>query len=256
MTANNSNSITMTKISNLQWLLIFVCILFTLNIHAQFKSGVVAYEVIKIGEIIDFKDNEGVQSLANRISEISKDFVYKLSFNESESIFELLPVMTVGKNDMYLKAAKSILNGNNVYYVNKNKEVLITQKNIFGEQYLITENYSDFEWQITNETKKIDEFTCYKAIGFRISTTREMKQKKVQKIAWFCPELPNIYGPFESVGLPGLVLEFQVGQYSFVARKIIKAQEPIIIEKPNTGKKITRQELNAHFYQLANEQDK
>lgn len=56
-------------------------------------------------------------------------------------------------------------------------------------------NYRGFDyynWKITTETKKINNFLCYKAIPIE---------------ARFCPEIPLPYGPENYAGLPGSIFE-------------------------------------------------
>ena len=62
--------------------------------------------------------------------------------------------------------------------------------------------------------------------------------------AWFSNEIPLSYGPIGYGGLPGLILELQVGKSIFVASKMIfKNQTNLKIKKPEVKKEITEKEF-------------
>jgi GLPGLI family protein len=68
-------------------------------------------------------------------------------------------------------------------------------------------------WELLNETKNINSFSCQKAIGnFRGRTY----------IVWFTNDIPVSLGPWKLNGLPGLILEAtdSLNQYQFFAEKI------------------------------------
>ncbi|MDO5616594.1 MAG: GLPGLI family protein [Cruoricaptor ignavus] len=69
----------------------------------------------------------------------------------------------------------------------------IEKKDIVG-----VEPVCNIHWEITNEEKKINDFTCYKAVG-------EFRGREY--VVWFTPEIPVPYGPWKLGGLPGLILE-------------------------------------------------
>ncbi|MDP3352703.1 MAG: GLPGLI family protein [Flavobacteriaceae bacterium] len=81
------------------------------------------------------------------------------------------------------------------------------------EEYLIKEDSTFLKWALINETKKIDQFLCQKAItNFRGKNY----------IAWFTSEIPIPYGPHKLHGLGGLILEAYEENYLiyFLAKEI------------------------------------
>lgn len=67
-----------------------------------------------------------------------------------------------------------------------------------GQPTIIEDMGVVLNWQITNEQKNLQDFSCTKAIlNFR---GREF-------IAWFTTEIPVAHGPWKFHGLPGLILE-------------------------------------------------
>lgn len=121
----------------MKWIQLILIIPINLNAYRQLNSGEVIYKAVKIAEFNEHMDNEAVQSLAKMVVEISQEFIYKLSFNDNESVFKMLPIMTIREKDMYFRSAKMVLGGDNIHYLNKKKGVLITQKSSLGGKFLI-----------------------------------------------------------------------------------------------------------------------
>lgn len=67
------------------------------------------------------------------------------------------------------------------------------------ENYVyVKEKKVTIDWKLINETKKIGNFECKKAIG----TFRGREYT-----AWYAEDIPIPYGPWKLQGLPGLILE-------------------------------------------------
>ncbi len=118
---------------------------------------------------------------------------------------------------------------NHSYYTSENKlNNLTDHSDIFGGTYypmfyypkdklFYSNNYSNYTelvickddvniaWEITEETKNIDGYNCIKAIG-KLRNVYSKEEEYYSYEAWFAPELPYQYGPFNITGLPGLVI--------------------------------------------------
>jgi GLPGLI family protein len=79
-----------------------------------------------------------------------------------------------------------------------------------GKNYLTEDRYS-VSWEIKNETKKILNFTCRKAVA---------KFRGRVWIAWFTPEISSKFGPWKLDGLPGLILEAYDDKKTFTMEAI------------------------------------
>lgn len=119
------------------------------------------------------------------------------------------------------------------------------------KHYLITDSLFS-NWQLTRDTKTIQHLTCYKAIGqFTVTSDRAPKQSTL--IAWYCPSIPNSFGPRGYGGLPGLILQLQAGNVSFSAKKIDLKQTIPSINLPKNGTVITKRAyLNQLKHQVKN----
>ncbi|MBU2929794.1 GLPGLI family protein [Winogradskyella psychrotolerans] len=88
--------------------------------------------------------------------------------------------------------------GNRFYLDIDNKE--LTSRQLYGYYInIVSEKNIDFNWQITEETKNIGEYLCYKA------TTENFRGRNYE--VWFTYEIPVSTGPWKFHGLPGLILE-------------------------------------------------
>uniref|UniRef100_UPI0040496601 GLPGLI family protein n=1 Tax=Flavobacterium sp. TaxID=239 RepID=UPI0040496601 len=66
------------------------------------------------------------------------------------------------------------------------------------DYFYVKEKKATLNWELENETKKIGNYTCNKAVcQFRGRTY----------IAWYTNEIPVSFGPWKLQGLPGLILE-------------------------------------------------
>ncbi|WP_445747732.1 GLPGLI family protein [Polaribacter sp.] len=90
-------------------------------------------------------------------------------------------------------------------HIEKNIKIFYVIPNF--EPYYV-ESDPKFEWKITNEKKKILNYTCQKAI---------VRYKGRDFVAWFSPEIPLQNGPWKFGGLPGFIFEISdtKNHYSF-----------------------------------------
>jgi GLPGLI family protein len=94
----------------------------------------------------------------------------------------------------------------------------ILSENIF-ERYILKKYFSvkekipHFEWNILNEEKIINNYTCKKA---------EVTFRGRGYVVWYTEEIPISYGPWKFNGLPGLIIlaEDTSGIYKWKANKI------------------------------------
>ncbi|MBA5791900.1 GLPGLI family protein [Flavobacterium sp. xlx-214] len=64
--------------------------------------------------------------------------------------------------------------------------------------FIVKDDQLKYTWKITSETKKIKDYTCYKA-------TTTFRGNNFE--AWFTPDIPINAGPWKWYGLPGLIVE-------------------------------------------------
>lgn len=171
--------------------------------------------------------------------ESAKYLDFTLYINQGNSLFSINNGLSI-EDDGYFYA-KLVSGYNGEIYQNKEYSLSVIS-NEFGNFILKKEAKTD--WVLTNETKEIQGFTCFKATSVKtIDNGKGVFHFPV--IAWYCPKIPFTYGPNGYGNLPGLILELQVRNILFGVKKINLNLEkkPIIKEIPDY-KVITEKELN------------
>jgi GLPGLI family protein len=129
-----------------------------------------------------FLETDGEKSVFYPSIEDEKEF-FKYTFEESKAI--------------YTGAGAAP-----IYYDIKSKKLDFLVHKIKADGMVLLTNRPIMTWEITNETKQIGTFTCYKAIG----TSTELFGNSTKYIVWFTPT-PNLnVGPKYLQGLPGMVV--------------------------------------------------
>ena len=119
---------------------------------------------------------------------------------------------------------------------------MLHQKEYLGKLFLIEKNINEIKWVISNKSKKINGYNCYKATtAININTNNSLKEQEI--IAWFAPKINISTGPIGFGGLPGLILELQKGNFIFFADEVVlNPKNHIKITKPNEGLRVSEKE--------------
>lgn len=219
--------------------LLFLLCLLPIFSNSQIKSGTITY-----GVSLEFEDDlkKGMMSeYVEKATENAKYYTFNLDFNQEAMRFYAQENMTFdsGKNSFVL----AFCSGFGVYYKNRNLNENYHEFSIeeLGDFILIL-NESQ-KWELTNESKMINNLLCYRANTEQLVNT-DTGIFKFPIIAWYCPEIPLPYGPKEFGGLPGLILELQERNALFGVKKIeLSSSKKIEIEKPIKGKLTTEAEF-------------
>jgi len=202
------------------------------------------------------------QIAARLKNRLEKEFV--LVFNKEESLFieqEQLDAIS-GATDSW---GKNFAAGENYKNVKSDKQ--IQQQEFYGKKFLVKDQLQPMTWTLGNETKKIGNYTCFKATTFiptddllwysfswsRMRTTNDSEEKTTEVDdksvditeveAWYTPQIPVRHGPSEYWGLPGLILEVSAGDTTMLCSKIVLNPSDIIeIEAPSKGSVVTKSE--------------
>ena len=140
----------------------------------------------------------------NMLLEINKDLssFYSYDFYKEDSIYQ--ENLKLGK-EVYQPIFDC-----NFSLVKNNDKSTISKYYSFPPNniiYKLDEVKSNFNWEILNETKKINNYTCQKA---------KLKYKGRNWIAWFTKEIPLNFGPYVFDELPGAILYMEDSKKNYI----------------------------------------
>lgn len=197
----------------------FIVILFVVsNSYSQDIAGVVQYKGIINEKFVDsfitaLESKKGVSMHIKQLviqdyhNAIPEDF--ELNFDNEESYYYLIPSLEV---EGYNVGSNS---DTRPYYTNLSADSIIYESLSFGNVA-----YNPLEWVITQETKKIGKYLCYKATAIERLFSRQGFYYNREAIAWFTTEIPVSFGPSRYSGLPGLILQVERDKFTLTATKI------------------------------------
>lgn len=163
-----------------------------------------------------------------------------LEFSNNEAVYYVEDKMKVdGK--FKLNINRFIAGGDDKTYTNT-----ITKENLREEvrEHLLIE-LEEKKWLITQESKKIGNYLCFKAIDIASTNT------KMKPIAWFTPQIPVSFGPKEFSGLPGLVILVELFNNTISAASIVlNPKEKIVLKKMIDGERISEEKYNERLKSL------
>ena len=213
----------------------------TASFFSQNISGKVIYEsTINRKELNNYLTNKREKLKLKRksvLESLDKVYLYtkavksKLTFSNGKGIFIVEDKLSPDTQNLGQRFLKTSAGGSNEYYYNEtSKTYLIKNCETLGDCFIYTNNY--LEWELTQESKKINGYVCYKAT-----------RSKGKIIAWYTPLIPINFGPKGEYGLPGLILELEIGKIIFKAKKIVlNPKEKIIVEELKGGKRVSYEE--------------
>lgn len=262
-----------------KYLIGLLSLLSYVSVMAQDFQGVAYYES-KTSMDMDFGGREMTEEMKKTIAERMKSMFEKtfiLTFNRTEaSYLEEEKLETPGQGGFRMPSGFST---SGKYYKNIKEKRYTNQIEMFGKVFLIKDSLPEIKWELTGETKKIGNYTCFKATATKAvdptdfrnmrprrrpededkdEADKEQKNdtikrrslldeietpKEVIVTAWYTPEIPVSTGPDEYSGLPGLILEISAGRTTILCSKIVlNPAEKQEISEASKGKKVTQAE--------------
>lgn len=231
--------------------------LFLSTVFSQVQSGRVVYKLkenpIKMQEALGHKNlpvggEAFFKSQFAQIKLVLPFMEYRLDFSKEEAVFSSTSFYMNNDSGLDFNLATSFIDVDGVYYANLKENLLVHALHSLKKDWLIKDMADVIEWELSDETKQILGYTCYKAIG-RMPDTYEDKK---ETIVWFTPELPFQFGPVNKLGLPGLILEAEQGFYTLYADSIGFSERLKTIKKPNKGEWIERSDYDLKTLEARN----
>ncbi|MEO1011808.1 MAG: GLPGLI family protein [Bacteroidota bacterium] len=268
------------------WVFIGVFLMMSSAFSQDFK-GVATYRA-KTSINADLDGRPIPEERKQRIRENLKramNRTYTLTFDRIQSIYEQeeeLDAPTGNSQGRGFRLMPGSMGGGSLYK-NIQQQGYSNQREMFGKNFLIKDSLAVWEWQLGSETKKIGNYTCYKATVekkpdtlmfdrfrrmFRRGRDRQgetprdsiqkdssrtgiltarMEEPQTQVItAWYTPEIPISQGPGPYWGLPGLILEVNDGRTAILCSKLeLNPKGKLKLEEPTKGKVVGQKEYDA-----------
>lgn len=205
-----------------------------------------------------------------------------LNFDKSASIYKEEEKLDAPGQGGGGRMMASFMGGGGTYFKNVKEKLYTVDKEVFGKEFLIKDSLPNLKWVLTEESKKIGDYTCFKATAvkeasksdFRNYRRKEEKKKEEVKTdekattekkdekktnffdeiempkeitvtAWYCPEIPVNQGPDEYWGLPGLIMEVNDGKTVIMCSKLVmNVKDKVEIKAPTGGDKVTQKQFD------------
>lgn len=238
-------------------LLVIIFTMVTGQLLAQGFSGVATYKAsssISIEMDSTKVSSAQMKAIKEKLQQGMQE-EYTLAFNASESVWKEIELLDGGpvsasSNGMEIIVAGS--GGNELIYKNVPEKRFEEGTDLMGKRFIIKDSLPEYEWKLTNETKKVGAYNCQKAIYTRIVDAKkfstgmeemEVTKDTIETVAWFTMDIPVSNGPDKYYGLPGLIMEVQKGRRQIICTKLVlNPKDPIKIEKPTKGKVVSAEE--------------
>lgn len=230
------------------------------NSTAQGLSGRVNYKSTAAIKVTMDSTKMAPEVMADLQRQLKKQMEreYTLSFTQSESNWKQIESLGSGPATASSGGAKIMIQSggeNAMLYKNIGSQSYTEEEDLMGKAFLVQDSLRTYDWELTGSTKKIGDYEVQEAKYSRIVNSKrfsmgmeEMETTKdtVFVTAWFAPQIPVSHGPSDFWGLPGLILELQNEGMTYIADRIVlNPSEPVAIEVPKKGQKISSVEYRA-----------
>ncbi len=169
---------------------------------------------------------------------------YDLSFDENKSFYQ------PGKEPADKRIHWALNFITNIVYKDLRESAIITQKNIFGSDYLLTDSIKRTDWKITGEQRTIAGFECRKAVCKMLDS--------IVVIAFYTDDIIPSTGPESFGGLPGMILGLAIPKMhtTWYATKLeLVNQPPAQMKPPKEGKKYSTPQFNREMNELMKQRE-
>ncbi len=221
---------------------------YSLTSKAQTKQGAVFYEETRVSltpekrkQIEEQMTDPSIREMIfKRLEENSKSSMV-LIFNQNISSYK------ISENQGGDLRVKSLGEGTGKnYFKDLSNHSYISQADILGKPFLISDILKKIDWKLTGNGKQINKMNCQKATAI---------VGKYEVEAWFTLEIPVSSGPANYWGLPGLIVELKEKGGKTFTFKEFKEEKPSDAEMltPTEGKKVSQKEYDEILAQKTRE---
>ena len=217
----------------------YLCLYFLLlsNISfSQVNNGIIEFG-LTLGSDEKLENDVVLKDYYRSAVDNAKYLKFTLLFTRDTA--EFIINENLAPDEMAIRMAKAFSSTKgNVFY--SKESIIYDIENQFGK-FMVRRSATN--WDLSNETKLIDNYQCYKATSEYV-IINEKGTFKYPVIAWYCPKIPFSFGPNGYAGLPGIILELQVKNATFGATSItLNTEKAIDFKKIDKSKIISEKEF-------------
>jgi len=241
------------------FLLAFTLLGIITTAYAQGLSGRVNYKMAASIKISMDSTQMAPDVMRNLLKQLKKqmEHEYTLSFTQSESNWKQIESLGSGPATASSSGAQIMIQTGSegrLLYKNVGEQFYLEEEDLMGKSFLVMDSLRVYDWELTGNTKKIGEYEVQEAKYSRIIDSKsfsmgmeemELTKDTINVTAWFAPQIPVSHGPADFWGLPGLILELQKEGRTYIADRIVlNPTDPVTIEVPKKGQKISSEEYS------------
>ena len=240
-------------------LILLFLLISTVSFSQEFQVRAIYISKSLNNVVFDTKamSDEKAKELNEKINKMfEKTFI--LNFNKTESLYQEEQKLkeTGSRGSTFASELEGEL------YKNSQTKKYLKAQEFANKNYIITDVLKNYNWDLTEETKKIGRYSCYKAISITKVTKKELQEYEVEKAkqsknktsffnlekpkdkkitVWYNPEIPVSHGPNQYWGLPGLIMEVNENNLIILCSKVIlNPKDKKSIKAPKKGKVISQ----------------
>lgn len=170
--------------------------------------------------------------------------VYSYTYSKKKSIQKLLITQESSVDSIFTNLfGKKVLSSVQIisvpsettYYKDFKNNIFLFESVIGDNEKSVKDNLLKYEWALIDEEKEIFGYTCKKA-----TVSLNAGQTKQLVTAWYSEDIPISDGPYTYSGLPGLIIQLELGKLSLIRLEkleILESEIDITLPKSNTTQK-------------------
>ena len=218
-------------------LFLLAAVLATTSVSAQNTAGTIRFEE-KMS--FDLKDDEIPENLRAFVPKEQKSQKV-LYFNADRSLYENAKQVKEEEAEEYEQGGIKIRMQHNKpdekIFVDFSTKERIEQRDLMGRLFLVKDKADAIKWKLTGRQKKILDMPCQEALMSGVGDT---------VTAWYTTMIPIPGGPKSYMGLPGMILELNIGSTVNIKATATDFTEEVSakIKQPTKGKSVTDEEFN------------
>jgi GLPGLI family protein len=98
-----------------------------------------------------------------------------LNFDKSASIYKEEEKLDAPGQSTGGRMMSSFMGGGGTYYKNVKEKQYTVDKEVFGKEFLIKDSLPNLKWVLTDESKKIGDYTCFKATAVKEASKSDFR---------------------------------------------------------------------------------